>query len=205
MDGKKRIARVRNAEKWKRMGFGAPVQKKERIAKVKVAILPNRVGVPLAWPHLGPTPSPENKDGLIKVKQRYGDGLWVPKNPLKGPHSYGAWLEKKGWKRLGSGAHSTVFGRDDSDKVIKVTQTLDNWIDYVQWAAKEGFAGSLAPRVYSWKRRDNWSVAVVEKMERGGYDTNHKDDGALLMTLTYPARRVISWRSASWKRSNRVR
>lgn len=202
MDGRKRIARLRNAEKWKAMGFGVPVPKEVRVA-AEARRKANLNVIKVVRPNKGPRliaevcscelcnkpKSPVNKEGLVKVQARYGDPIWVPKNPLSGALSYGAWLERKGWTKLGSGAHSTVFGRDNSDKVIKVTRTLDNWIDYVQWAAKEGYAGNLAPRVYSWKRRENWSVAVVEKMERGGYNADHKDDGALLMSLTYPARK----------------
>lgn len=94
-------------------------------------------------------------------------------------------LEKRGFKKLGSGAYSSVYAKDGYDRVIKVTRYLDNWIDYVAWASKNGYAGSFAPRVYSWKRfgfdpekpkkqqsmfywerhSNGWSVAVVERMK----------------------------------------
>lgn len=91
-------------------------------------------------------------------------------------------LEKRGYKLLGSGAYSSVYGKDGYDKVLKVSRCLDNWIDYVAWASSNGYAGNLAPKVFSWKRFKNpgdpperegfygrwderqWSVAVVERM-----------------------------------------
>jgi len=113
--------------------------------------------------------------------------------PFSCARSYGAWLLKKGWDRLGSGAHSIVYAKKDSDKVIKVTSNLDNWIDYIQWAAKAGYAGNLAPRVYSWKRHQiengSFAVAVVERMSHGGYNEDLKHDGALLFGLTRYARK----------------
>lgn len=113
--------------------------------------------------------------------------------PFSCARAYGAWLLKKGWERLGSGAHSIVYAKKDSDKVIKVTSNLDNWIDYIQWAAKAGYAGNLAPRVFSWKRHQtndgSFAVAVVERMARGGYSEDARDDGALLYGLTRYARK----------------
>lgn len=116
------------------------------------------------------------------------------KKPFSGARNYGAWLMAKGWERLGSGAHSIVYAKLDSDKVIKVTSSLDNWIDYVQWAAKAGYAGNLAPRVFSWKRHQienghAFAVAVVERMSHGGYNEDPRHDGALLFGLTRYARK----------------
>lgn len=114
--------------------------------------------------------------------------------PFGNATNYGAWLMAKGFQKLGSGAHSAVYAKPNSDKVIKVTWSLDNWIDYVKWAASAGYAGTLAPRVYSWKRHGrkdygDFAVAVVERMDVGGYNTDFKKhDGALLMQLQYPAR-----------------
>lgn len=136
----------------------------------------------------GPCP-----DGYIDVCGRYGEVTRVPKHPLKNPWSYIDWLEKKGFKRLGAGAYSTVLGKDGSDKVIKVSRSLDNWIDYIQWAAKEGYAGNLAPKVFSWKKHEsdtnNFSVAIVERMQSTTRDDNYKSDASVIMSLTYPARK----------------
>lgn len=137
---------------------------------------------------------------VIMARNRWGDVHAVPKaSPFKCPFNFIDRLEKRGYKRLGAGAYSTVLGKDGSDRVIKVSRSLDNWIDYVQWGAKEGYAGSFVPRVYSWKkferpptaefggyeRSNDWSVAVVERME--ATCTDHKHDMALLLNLYYPA------------------
>jgi len=108
-------------------------------------------------------------------------------------------LEKRGYTVLGRGAYSTVLGKEGSDRVIKVSRSLDDWIDYVQWGAANGYAGNFVPRVYSWKRHcrpgtlefggdersKDWSVAVVERMADTCSD--HKHDMALLYNLYYPA------------------
>lgn len=142
--------------------------------------------------HKKPAPQLVEKHWSMGFDGTYRAVAGDPKKPFSGARNYGAWLLAKGWERLGSGAHSIVYAKPDSDKVIKVTSSLDNWIDYVQWAAKAGYAGNLAPRVYSWKRHQiengSFAVAIVEKMERGGYSCNYKDDGALLYGLTSYAR-----------------
>jgi hypothetical protein len=130
-------------------------------------------------------------DFVEVVPHDFGDELPEVKTksaPKKGVFAsaaaFGAALEKRGFKRLGSGAYSTVYGKDGYDKVIKVSRCLDNWIDYVMWASKHGYAGTFAPKVYSWKRfvtgekpkshpmwgysrwnENEWSVAVVERMK----------------------------------------
>lgn len=78
-------------------------------------------------------------------------------------------LKKRGFVELGHGAFSTVLGKEGKDRVIKVIRRSDPWIDYAVWAAKEGEAGRLAPKVFSYKtikgaKRD-FSVAVMERLE----------------------------------------
>lgn len=73
-------------------------------------------------------------------------------------------LRRRGFNVLGSGLYSTVLCKGNSDRVIKVGST-DNWLDYIIWAAREGYAGGLAPRVYSFKRFDHWYVAVMERLD----------------------------------------
>lgn len=159
MDGKKRIARLRNAEKWKKLGFGlffGKMPKKE--------IKPIVAGFKRKKRNRGEP----RTDGKV---WDFGQCAWV--DPPPGGRFGTAYrmieaLEKKGFKRLGSGHYSTVLGHPKSpDKVIKITRHQDNWIDYVKWAAEKGYAGGFGPRVYSWKKfPSGWSWAVVERMER---------------------------------------
>lgn len=78
-------------------------------------------------------------------------------------------LYKRGYSTLGAGAFSTVLAKRDSDRVVKVSRKPDPWLDYIVWANKEGFAGTLAPRVYSYRvikgRFQTFYVAVMERLE----------------------------------------
>jgi hypothetical protein len=111
------------------------------------------------------------------------------------------WLQKKGFVQLGTGHYSTVFAKPGSDKVIKVSRHLDNWIEYIQWGTSAGYAGKFVPRVYSWKRFGDgkteegmwgeprtldWSVAVVERMKSVLNDD--REDFALFKYLPYFAK-----------------
>lgn len=99
--------------------------------------------------------------------------------PFDGPSNFQRKLEKKGFVELGHGCFSTVMAKKDSDKVIKITRKPDGWIDYCHWAAKEGFAGKFAPRVYSYKRFNNkapFEVSVVERMDKTFWDVEYKED-----------------------------
>lgn len=95
------------------------------------------------------------------------------------------WLCKKQFKILGQGFYTTVLGKPDSDRVIRVTRSNDNWIDYVQWAAKNGYAGNFAPRVYSWKNHGTWSVSIAERM--AGTVDHDDEDYALLCSFYWRA------------------
>lgn len=181
MDGKKRIARLRNAEKWKRLGFVKPLLKKERVQRAEVGL------------EHKPKVCPE---GNIECKDRWGETYFVKKvHPLECPNNFIYRLKQKGFEQLGAGAYSTVLGKPGSNKVIKVSRTLDNWIDYIQWGAEKGYAGKFVPRVFSWKRHQRkctdpwsdgeWSVAVVERMDKTL--DNYAEDMALLQSLMYPA------------------
>jgi hypothetical protein len=194
MDGKKKIARLRNDEKWKARGFDRPKEKKERIAKIvdalkKRAPMPKPVKLQMVGLNALECKKPPawmmNAIGqMIPVHQE-------PENPhpLKNPRLFIERLQKRGFVVLGSGCYSTVLAKPGSDRVIKVQRNMDNWIDYIQWAAKSGYSGGLAPKVYSWKRHDHWAVSVVERMEKTTYNTDYKkDDQSLIMTLLYPAK-----------------
>lgn len=134
---------------------------------------------------------------MIEAQDRWGEQISVPKvSPFLCPFNFINKLEKRGYKVLGRGAYSTVLGKEGSERVIKVSRSLDDWIDYVQWGAKNGYAGNFVPRVYSWKRHSNltldwngyprdWSVAIVERMAETVHD--NKLDLSLLYNLYYPA------------------
>jgi hypothetical protein len=103
-------------------------------------------------------------------------------------HTFCGKLEQKGFKKLGSGAYSTVYSKAGSDRVIKVgRQPDDGWIDYCKWAAENGFAGNLAPKVYSYKRikgkEREFSVAVMERMDKTGYNITGNMDAAPIRYL----------------------
>lgn len=101
---------------------------------------------------------------------------WEPK-PLKPKtgsvfddgRSFGNKLMRKGWVRLGGGAFSTVYHKPGSQRVIKVTRILDDWINYAHWANQNGYGGSWAPQVYSYKlingKSEQFSLSVMEKLE----------------------------------------
>lgn len=96
-------------------------------------------------------------------------------------------LRKKGFVRLGSGCFSTVLARPGKDRVIKITHQLgDGWIDYIQWAGQNGYAGGFAPRVYSYKyikAKEPFSIAVVERMDHLLYNADKKGPIPPIMSL----------------------
>lgn len=117
----------------------------------------------------------------------------IYKSPFDCGLSFGNFLEKKGFKRLGSGTYSTVYGKDGSDKVLKVCHRLDAWMDYISWAAQKGYCGTYAPRVYSYKyfkgKTSPFYVAVVERLkeEVGCLDNTHPQ------AFTYNAIKFLSY------------
>lgn len=137
---------------------------------------------------------------VIGIVDRWGTETTVPKvSPFQCPFNFISRLEGRGFKVLGRGAYSTILGKEGSSRVIKVSRSLDDWIDYVQWGAANGYAGNFVPRVYSWKRHgrpgeqgmddygrtSDWSVAIVERMADTCSDQKH--DMSLLYSLYYPA------------------
>lgn len=74
-------------------------------------------------------------------------------------------LEASGFAYIGGGAYSAVYAIPSSDRVIKVNLCADGWLDYVLWAQSSGYAGTFAPRVFSYKRFDDGTyIAVVERL-----------------------------------------
>lgn len=81
--------------------------------------------------------------------------------------AYIAALLKRGFREIGSGAYSTVLAKPGSDRVVKVLRRdLDAWGEYVHWATTAGFAGSFAPKVYSFKLYSGFYVAIMERLGR---------------------------------------
>lgn len=148
--------------------------------------LKERLGVdPPVWARAGPKAQQvvDLKVEVVALEQPAQVETKTRKGIFASARAFCSALEKRGYKLLGSGAYSSVYGKDGYDKVLKVSRCLDNWIDYVAWASSNGYAGNFAPRVFSWKRFKNpdvqrrkfdyfygrwdesqWSVAVVERM-----------------------------------------
>ncbi len=106
---------------------------------------------------------------------------------FKNAAGFGQALERRGFKKLGAGHFSAVYGKDGYDRVVKVNHRPDNWIDYAHWGAQQGFAGGLAPKVFSYKMvMEKFQVSVVERMdsvvEQWG-DSNPKVDKKSPLTL----------------------
>lgn len=81
-------------------------------------------------------------------------------------------LRKKQLIELGSGLYSSVYSAPKSDRVIKVCRgPHDSWPDYVIWATKNGYAGTLAPKIYSMHFIENGYVATMERLNP--IDTNN--------------------------------
>lgn len=71
------------------------------------------------------------------------------------------------FETLGSGLFSHVFARPSStDLVVKVGASLDAWPEYILWAARHGFMGGLAPRVYQFRLlKDGGYMAIMERLQ----------------------------------------
>jgi hypothetical protein len=94
-----------------------------------------------------------------------------PKSPKKlSATGMIAFLTKRGYYIVGTGAYSTVMAHDsDPDHVIKVSRTYDDWPVYVQWAEENGYAGTFAPKVkalkvYNAGTHGQFYVAKVERL-----------------------------------------
>ena len=112
--------------------------------------------------------------------------------PFESGYGFCRRLEKKGWKLLGSGCHSKVLAKGDSNKVIKVGCSADSWMKYVLWGRKNGYEGNFVPKVYSYKyfkAKVPFYVAVVEKMERTTNEGCREDKDHVLLDLFGMAKR----------------
>ncbi|PZA13940.1 hypothetical protein DNX69_00480 [Rhodopseudomonas palustris] len=110
-----------------------------------------------------------------------------PRSPAAGVRSrwidgehFIARLKKRGYCYLGSGCYSTVLYKPGSNRVVKVSRRPDNWLDYVLWATKAGYAGTFAPVVHSFRRFNQgldgeFYVAVVERLVETVNDIERRD------------------------------
>lgn len=126
----------------------------------------------------------------------YGNRLQKAVNVKPKGWQVGEKLTKKGFKCLGSGHFSRVYGKEGSDRVIKISHQPDNWIDYVVWADKLGYAGNLAPKVFSYKynEKGNYSISIVERMECTLHklDTKHDHHVTVSMFEKYKAGNTLA-------------
>jgi hypothetical protein len=91
------------------------------------------------------------------------------------PERYLAKLLKRGFKRLGSGAYSTVIGKPGSDKVVKICRRAesDGYPMFAAWAHAN--PSPYLPRIHSFKRHADWYVVVLDRMEQTVSATSRED------------------------------
>lgn len=92
-----------------------------------------------------------------------------PVSPFYSGIGFGQALKKRGFKLIGQGMYSCVYHKEGSSRVIKVSTNMDNWVDYILWSSKKGYAGKFSPMIYSYKvikgTQQSFYVAVMEKLE----------------------------------------
>jgi len=126
---------------------------------------------------LARTDNPQGKIGVVYERPWFRREFGAPrfgfhkfeKKAFDNAEGFIKALEKRGFKRLGSGAFSTVLAKDGSKRVLKVIRRPDGWINYVHWAAQIGEAGHFAPKVFSYKkiklRKGEIALASMERLE----------------------------------------
>lgn len=128
----------------------------------------NLIRIPKKWLAKRLMPKVHTPWGLSPVAPRKEKG---PAKTFDTSSTFVEALGKKGYKYLGSGAYSTVMGKEGSDKVLKILRQPDDdgWLPYVKWASVNGYAGNFAPKVYSYKyikgRGENFALASMERLE----------------------------------------
>jgi hypothetical protein len=82
-------------------------------------------------------------------------------------HEWSRMVQKRlcarGWKEIGSGLFSRVYGK--GAYAIKVSSGQDDWEQYIIWATKRGYAGTFAPRVYCVHRYKHGLIALMERLD----------------------------------------
>ncbi len=87
-------------------------------------------------------------------------------------YNYKARLMARGFRKIGGGLYSDVLAKDGSDRCIKVAHG-DRWPDYIDWADRNGYLGTFAPKVYSFKQHLLFYVAVMERLVCDFRDIEH--------------------------------
>ena len=73
-------------------------------------------------------------------------------------------LYRKKRFKLGNGMFSVVHSAK-ADRVVKVGNLDDAWPMYVLWARQNGYLGTFAPMVYSFRVLGDCYVAICERLE----------------------------------------
>jgi hypothetical protein len=97
-------------------------------------------------------------------------------------------LKKRGYVKLGRGSFGTVLAKPEASTVLKVMHNpTDGWLNYVQWASKEGYAGSFAPKVYSYKyiQKGNFGVALMERLDKTLTQVEDAEPASVVPSLFY--------------------
>ncbi len=103
-------------------------------------------------------------------------------------------LSKRGYEKLGWGSYSSVWAKPNSSKVIKVGVSYDSWLNYIEWAMKNGYVGNKAPRVDSFKLHNGYFTAVMERLH--GLNRDNRNS---IHNMTYANSFVIRRVPAEWK------
>lgn len=104
-----------------------------------------------------------------------------------GPHASAdnlrTMLDGKGWRPIGSGTFSDVFGKDGSNVAVKIgRKSGDEWPRFARLAIKD--MDQHFPRIYSLEEFGGYYMAQMERLEQIGAD---------LYQLTFMNIQFLSW------------
>jgi hypothetical protein len=108
-------------------------------------------------------PEPARQSAMLNetAKQR-SPGMW--RNRFHFEQS----LKRRGFRQIGDGMFAAVYAKPGSNKVIKIAGDKDSWPIYIAWASKNGYLGTFAPNVTSFRvfdtGYDTFYVAVMERL-----------------------------------------
>lgn len=133
-----------------------------------VKIGKRKIGFRNPPPWNAPIPIPKLK---VLAPASKGDETPSAEKIFESPLAFMRALEKRGFRYIGSGAYSSVYWKEGSDKVIKIGRRpeQDGWPVFALWANDNGFGGSFAPKLYSYKRYGTFYVASMEKLKAISY------------------------------------
>jgi len=91
-------------------------------------------------------------------------------------HDYIKSLKNRGYKYFGEGAYAHVYGKEKSNRVVKVGHSIDGWVlfAYILLNNKRLAKSDIFPKIYSLKIFTNghsereiwWYVAEIERLDR---------------------------------------